>query len=187
MTVRQKKLGQEIVKNALKDKPDNMTTLLSNVGYARTVAEHRQGVIIQAPGVQQAIQEASKEMLGALEQQGVTPYFVAGKIRDLLEAKKIIRVAGEIESVEDNYQAIDKGIAHAAKFGIGGGYKTDDNGRPTAAPSVQINVFNSPRVQSLVKEFEDRLKAELTRNPHEDTGQQEEATQSTTSSSDTEM
>lgn len=170
MTPKQEKLGKAIVENVLKDKPDNMSTMLSNVGYKETTARHRQGDIISRPGVQEAIAKATEEMLGAFEAQGITPYYVAGKIKDLMEAKKITKVAGkdgevQIISEEDNYQAIDKGISHAAKFGIGGGYKTNDDGKPTAN-NIQINILNSPKVKELVEDFESKLKAELTKDPH---------------------
>lgn len=165
-TPRQTKLAKELVNNALSDKPDNVSNILDNVGYAPTTARKNQNEIIDAPGVQEAIAEYTSEMLGAFEAQGITPYKIAGKIRDLLNSKKIIKVAGkdgetQIISEEDNVNAIDKGITHAAKFGIGGGYKTGNE--PLQQQNIQVNIFNQPKIQQLVGDFEQKLKDELTR------------------------
>lgn len=161
-TPKQEKLAKALVDNALSDKPDNLSNILDNVGYAPTTARKNQNEIIDAPGVQEAIKEYTSEMIGAMEAQGITPFAIAGKIKELLNAKKITKVAGQIESIEDNYQAIDKGITHAAKFGIGGGYKTND--QPIAQQNVQINIFNKPEVREIVADFEEKLKAELTKH-----------------------
>jgi len=49
-----------------------------------------------------------KSMQEALEAKGITPERIAESIDFLLE--------------HDNFQAVDKGITHAAKMGVGGGY-----------------------------------------------------------------
>lgn len=160
-TPKQEKLAKAIVENAISDEPKSMKEIMENHGYATNTAK-TPNQIVESAGVQEAIKEYTSEMMGAFEAQGITPYYVAGKIKDLMEAKKIVKVAGQIESIEDNHQAIDKGISHAAKFGIGGGYKTDDKGNPTGN-NIQVNIFNSPKIQEIVGDFEAKLKEELTR------------------------
>lgn len=160
-TPKQEKLAKALVDNAISNQPGTLKEILENTGYATDTAK-TPNQIIDAPGVQDAIAEYTSEIIGAMEAQGITPFFVAGKIKELLNAKKITKVAGQIESIEDNYQAIDKGITHAAKFGLGGGYKTND--QPIAQQNVQINIFNKPEVREIVADFEEKLKAELTKN-----------------------
>lgn len=74
--------------------------------------------------------EAKLTMMDALTDIGITPPDVAEGVSKLLHAKKIKRVrdaeGGLIEEMErEDMAAIDKGITHAAKFGVGGGYRPD--------------------------------------------------------------
>ena len=53
-------------------------------------------------------EKVKKGLVAALDARGITPEKIAEKIGWLLNQEK--------------YEAVDKGIAHAAKIGVGGGY-----------------------------------------------------------------
>ena len=69
-----------------------------------------------------------ESLTDALESKGITSERIAEKIEVLLEASTPIyknnNATGEIEHIGDkpDYIAVDKGITHAIKIGIGGGY-----------------------------------------------------------------
>lgn len=67
------------------------------------------------------------DLISALESKGVDANALADKIKTLLFAKKKMTVTrnnnGETEwREEEDVAAIDKGLTHALKAGIGGGY-----------------------------------------------------------------
>ena len=70
------------------------------------------------------------EMVLALRSVGVGAKKIAEKIVQLLDSKKITKTFtsdGDVSIVEeDNIQAIDKGLIHALKIGVGGGYKAEE-------------------------------------------------------------
>lgn len=55
-TPRQEKLAEAIIENAGLDKPKTMGELLEKVGYAESTATTRPGDIIEAKGVQEALE-----------------------------------------------------------------------------------------------------------------------------------
>lgn len=72
----------------------------------------------------------SADMILALRSVGVGAQKIAEKIMQLLDSKKILKTFtkdGDVRILEeDNYNAIDKGLVHALKIGIGGGYKAEE-------------------------------------------------------------
>jgi len=168
-TPRQEKLGKALIENVLSDKPKTLKELVVSSGYDETTAIKQVPAVINQKGVQEVIKRETDLMLDALKKKGVTSEYVADRIKVLLDAKKIIKVAGkdgemQIISEEDNYQAIDKGISHVAKFGLGGGYKTNDDGVSTQQ-NIQVNIFNTPEVKEIVADFEAKLKEQLSKQP----------------------
>ncbi len=78
-------------------------------------------------------------ILEACENIGVTPAMVASKIKQLLNSA--------------DRTAIDKGITHALKIGIGGGYKLE---MPIVHPEPNnINFFSNPEVMEATKRLDD--------------------------------
>ena len=69
------------------------------------------------------------DLINALEARGVEANMVAEKIQQLLMAKRKVRtiikgdVVTEVEEIDAS--AIDKGLTHALKSGVGGGYAPD--------------------------------------------------------------
>ena len=66
---------------------------------------------LSKPYIAEAVKSEQKNLVDALEAQGITPAKIAQKIDYLLES--------EDESV------IDKGLSHAIKIGVGGGYAAE--------------------------------------------------------------
>lgn len=68
----------------------------------------------------------ARDILVALEAKGVDALKVAGKIQELLDATQketTVFPGGEMRTTEKvDSAAIDKGLAHALKVGVGGGY-----------------------------------------------------------------
>ena len=77
----------------------------------------------------QRLKRINETMLDAALKNGVTPDKLAKKIKTLLDAKVRVKtyIKGDLETevVHEDSQAIDKGITHALKIGVGGGYKQD--------------------------------------------------------------
>lgn len=76
------------------------------------------------------IDAESADMVLALRSIGVSAKTIAEKIMVLLDSKIITKTFfhnGSITIVEeDNINAIDKGLIHALKIGVGGGYKAEE-------------------------------------------------------------
>lgn len=124
---------------------------------ARSIASEN----LTKPHIVEAIEIKQQTLKSALEKQGVTPERIAEKINVLLEATKPVFVkdkeTGESECVDEapDYQAIDKGIAHATKiYGIG-----DETEKPKS--NTTYNFIFSKEVQDEVKEIEAKIKARL--------------------------
>lgn len=169
ITERQDKLAELVIENSLSDTPLNKGEMLEKVGYSRNIAD-QPNKVLQTRGFQLALERKQESMLTALEQAGVTPGFLARKINQLLNKEQVIVrnniTTGLIETVETgemDVQAVDKGITHALKLGLGGGYK--DNQTNTTNQTINYNFINSPEVQAKVKEFEEDLKSQLTAKP----------------------
>lgn len=56
-TPRQEKLAEAIIENASLDKPETLGVVLEKVGYAPTTAGARPGEVIEAKGVQEALED----------------------------------------------------------------------------------------------------------------------------------
>lgn len=169
-TNRQEKLAEVIVENQLSDKPISKGEMLENVGYSEHLVK-QPGRIINNPTVQALVEEKKETMLTALEDTGVTPAFVARKIKALLNKEQVVVknnvTTGEIETVETgemDVQAVKVGLDASLKIGVGGGYK-DVNVAPTNQ-TINIAVINSPEVQAKIKDFEKDLREQLTSKPH---------------------
>lgn len=144
--------------------------MLEKAGFGEGVAKSPNRVI-NATGFKLALAEKQETMIAALEQAGVSPSFLARKVKELLNKEQVIVrnniTTGLIETIETgemDVQAVDKGITHALKLGLGGGYK--DNQSMTTNQTINYNFINSPEVQEKVKAFEDDLKTQLTSKPH---------------------
>ena len=158
-TLKQKALAKELVRQGVEGKPSTLGQSLENAGYSRTTALATPGRVINTPGVQEAIKEEEKTMAAALNKSGITPLKVARHINKLLDAKVKVETfkKGEMMTTvtrEDTF-AIDKGVTHALKLGVGGGYIQNEQ------PSVVINFFNNPRLLQIRNAFETQIKEEL--------------------------
>lgn len=124
----------------------------------RTTATVIGSQLLTVPEIATAVELGKQSLREALEEEGVTAKRIAGKINELLDAK-----IGD----EPNYQAIDKGIAHAVK--IRGDYTEE----PPKTPSANTyNFIFSAEVQQSVKNLDATIK-ELLIKPH---GKSEETT-----------
>lgn len=150
---RQKTLAKALVINELADKPKHIKEVLESVGYPTSTAESQAKRVIAQKGVQEEI----KTMAQALEAQGINSIKIAEKIEVLLNAETPIyknnNETGEVEHVGDkpDYQAVDKGISHALKIGIGGGY----------APEKSINVNVEIVDRKAMQELADKINKEM--------------------------
>jgi hypothetical protein len=169
ITEKQNKLADLVVEQALVSKPMNKGEMLANVGYSQGMIK-QPGRIIEGTGFKLALEKKTESMLEALEQTGVTPSFLARKVKELLNKEQVIVrnnvTTGLIETVETgeiDVQAVKIGMENAFKLGVGGGYK--DNQTNTTNQTINYNFINSPEVQQKVKDFEDDLKIQLTAKP----------------------
>lgn len=64
-TVKQKRLAQEIIKNASGEQDLNAGQMLEKVGYSKTVAKAKPGDIIESEGVQEALADLGFSEEGA--------------------------------------------------------------------------------------------------------------------------
>lgn len=106
--------------------------------------EHTAAVIssenLRKPEIIEAIEETRKTLKEALIEKGVTPERIAEGIDFLLES--------------DEYQAVDKGIAHATKI-----YGIEEDTKPKENNTYNF-IFNAD-VQKSIKELENSIKAKL--------------------------
>lgn len=123
-TVRQKRLAKVIIENATLDKPLNAAQMLVNVGYAKTVAQHKPSEIFEGDGVQEEL-----ENLGFDEESAkkvVKSILTKGKEENRLKAADMIfKVTGGYapeKSINLNASLDtndDQALAEAAKaYGI---------------------------------------------------------------------
>lgn len=98
------------------------------------------------------------KMLKALEDQGITPEYIAKKIKTLLNARKDVLHGGRIVATVDDLEMINKGIIHALRLGVGGGYKIDTVNNQT---QINVNMINTPEVKRQIEDFEAQLKSIL--------------------------
>jgi hypothetical protein len=149
-TKRQYALAQEWVNNELCNGRMSFEQMTLRAGYSPATANHVAGRQIRKPGVQQAIMEIQKSMRSALVEKGVDPDFLASKVHQLL--------VGEFPDDKINFRAINFGLEHALKIGIGGGYAPEK--------SIEVKATISPeelrKFGPLKEEFEERMReAEL--------------------------
>lgn len=173
-TAKQEKLAEALVVNAVSDDPKTLGQTLEAVGYSNSTATTKPGQVIATQGVQQALVKAQSAMVDALKAKGIDPEFLASKVKELLEAKKVVKMITkdsqgntlkvDVVSEEVDKFAIDKGLTHAFKLGVGGGYQNEREAN--AGGNININFINSPQVQSVVKNFEENLKQILTQKPN---------------------
>lgn len=93
-----------------------------------------------------------KSLAAALEEKGIGSEVVAERIRTLLYATKPVWVKGENgvnEMIDEgpDYQAIDKGLTHTLKIGIGGGYA------PEKSLIAHVEIPASPRIIALAEKL----------------------------------
>lgn len=154
-TPKQQQLAQNLVANQLKDKPLTLKEVLVKSGYSLSTAGASTRDIIEREGVQQALSELHATMADALAAKGINPDTVAEAIHKLLNAQKvriIVRADGDevIEEEKEDSFAINKGITHALKIGIGGGYKE-------APPIPNVNILNIHGASELAREYEAKM------------------------------
>lgn len=161
--VRQKRLAKALVLNEISNEPKTNREVLLSVDYPKTVAEHKSTEVIAQKGVQEALQEEAKTMLEAAKKLGLTPEKLIKKVNVLLDAKKITKLLsqggdndeGTIVSEEEDKQAIDKGLTHALKIGVGGGYAAEKT------VGVNFNINAESKDFTKHKEIKERYEQEL--------------------------
>ena len=95
------------------------------------------------------LKQVNLSILDAALKNGITPDKVAKKINNLLDAKKIVRQFKkgdlEYEYEEDNVKALDKGIEHSLKIGVGGGYAPEKHIVGTISLNKLLDEANKPQ------------------------------------------
>lgn len=133
-TLKQRKLAQAIVANALKPKPETAGALLEKVGYSVSTSEAKPGEIISSPGVQEEL-----SALGFTEDNAkavTAQILLSNKARDSDRLK-----AAEIT------------------FKVHGSFQPEDtNERPRVT-----NIFNNPVFEVATRSYE-RSIIDLLRN-----------------------
>lgn len=113
--------------------------------------------------------KVKKSLSEALEARGITSEKVAEKIGVLLDAKKKVRTytKGDIteEYEEEDHAAIDKGITHAAKIGVGGGYAAEKSVNLT----LTAEVMDDDSLQKLAQKLNELHKGNGQRSDGADT------------------
>lgn len=93
-TLRQKRLAEEIVKSAKSKKKVTANTMLVNVGYAKSVAEHKPAEILDAKGVQEELENLGFDVESA--KKVVKSILIKGREENRLKAaQEIFKVQGE--------------------------------------------------------------------------------------------
>jgi len=142
-----------VILNEISSDPLPVGKVLKSVGYGLGQVHNPQRVI-NSDGFQEALQETG--LIGALKKQGINPARIAKKIDVLLDATK----KNQQGEIEDDYQAIDKGIKHATSiYGI-----VDDKDK--AGVKNTYNFIFSPEVQDRVRVINEDIKKLLT-NPED--------------------
>jgi uncharacterized protein YpuA (DUF1002 family) len=116
---------------------------ITDPNYARVKA-HR---LLMKDNIKQEIERVQISLKEALENEGITPSYLAKKVNVLLKATD--------EKGNTDFTAVDKGLKHATNiYGI-----TD-----TQPPTQQNNTYNflfSPEVREEITKMEDSIKARL--------------------------
>jgi len=97
---------------------------------------------LSKPIILSAIEEERQTLKGALEAAGVTPDFLAKKVKQLLTDKK-------------DYQAVDKGLTHATRI-----YGVTDDAKKNLTGNT-YNILFAAETQETVKAFEEKLKEKM--------------------------
>lgn len=93
-TFRQKKLAKKIAENSIAKEPLNAGQLLESVGYAKSVALHKPGEIIDQKGVQEELENLGFDVESA--KSVITQILRKGKEENRLRAaQEIFKVSGE--------------------------------------------------------------------------------------------
>lgn len=138
-TTKQKKLAKVIVANAIVDKPLNSSQMLAKVGYAETVAKHKQKDILESDGV--------KEELRILGFDEATAKEVVSSI-----------LKNEAEESKDRLKAAEM------VFKVHGSFKESE--KPQEKSTITYNFIQNTAIQADIKLLEDAIKTKLL-NAHE--------------------
>lgn len=144
-TARQYKLAEIWVNNELNDSGLSMAEMVKAAGYPLNQYTHNAKRTITKEGTQTAIAEISETMKGALEKKGVGPEYLANKIHEMLEGRF---------SKEVNFRAINHGLEHALKIGVGGGYKPEE----TRSINVNVSAADLKKYAPLRDEYEEKMR-----------------------------
>ena len=133
-TLKQRKLAQAIVANALKPKPETAGALLEKVGYSVSTSEAKPGEIINSPGVQEEL-----SILGFTEDN-------AKAVTAEIMLNKAAPEAARLKAAE-------------MTFKVHGSFQPEDsNERPRVT-----NIFNNPVFEVATRSYE-RSIIDLLRN-----------------------
>jgi len=159
ITPKQLALAKIFVTNEIQNLGYSFREMIVRAGYEDHAPNGRRA--LEAKGTQTAIAAIRKDMASALAEKGVDSLVVAEKIRQLLD--------GKFEKGH-NYKAVDRGVEHALKIGIGGGYAPE---RKVEA-HVHMSTEDVKKFLPLKNEFEEKLRlAELGESNVELDGEEE--------------
>lgn len=122
---------------------------------ARSIASEN----LTKPNVAVAIEIQKETLKSALQKKGITPEKIADKINVLLDAEKVTRtyIKGELstEVVEEDHNAIDKGLKHATNI-----YGIEDLDKTKPVNTTYNFIFNE-QTQREIKKMENKIKERL--------------------------
>jgi Terminase small subunit len=114
------------------DKPEKVASVIATENLAK-------------PSIINAIEVKRETLKSALEKEGITPIYVAQKVKVLLTAVD--------EKGNDDYTAIDKGLKHATNI-----YGVEDLDKPK---ENVYNFFFEPKFQQNIRSYDENFKNQL--------------------------
>ena len=148
---RQLALAMIWVENKIMGTRLSFKEMVAKAGYPMTTASINAKRTIVKEGTQKAIKMIETTMKEALEEKGVTPEYLAGRLQLMLEGKIPKNI---------NWKAVNMGLDHTLKIGIGGGYKPEE--RRELRVDVSVSAEDLRKYKPLKDEYEERIRqAEL--------------------------
>lgn len=140
LTAQSKKLRNIRFLNALQETDGNPTEAAKLVGRIGSQGAKDPEASAHTMGTKR-LKQVELTILDSLTEKGVNSDKIADKINELLE--------------HADHKAIDKGIAHALKIGVGGGYA------PEKRETVSVNINATPEEMNKYNALRDKYEAEL--------------------------
>lgn len=144
-SARQHKLARVWIENELNNSGMSFRQMALAAGYANGTASQYGKRQLMKEGTQRAIKEIAATMKDSLVLRGVDQTYLADKIHQMLEGK----FAKDV-----NFRAINYGLEHALKIGIGGGYKPEE----TRTVNYNVTPEELRKYSPLKDEFEERMR-----------------------------